>query len=66
MSSGLEYGDGVLGDGATMEQMSTLLHAELAHAERLAGDGVEHAVGALDLAGEKRWAWSRATRRRLR
>ncbi len=30
-----------------------LLHAELTHAQRLASDSVEHAVGALDLAGEE-------------
>ena len=44
---------GVLGDGPDDGADVDLLDAELAHAEGLAGGGVEHAVGALDLAGEE-------------
>ena len=50
---GLEHDDGVLGDRRDDGNDVDFLDAELAHAERLAGDGVEHAVGALDLAGEE-------------
>ena len=50
---GVEDGDGVLGDGLDDGDDVDFLDAELAHAEGLAGDGVEHAVGALDLAGEE-------------
>ena len=50
---GIENSDGVLGDGGDDGADVDLLNAELAHAERLAGKGVEHAVRALDLAGEE-------------
>ena len=50
---GLEDRHGVLRDGRDDGADVDFLHAELAHAERLAG-GIEHAVGALDLAGDGR------------
>ena len=48
---GLKNRDRILGDRGDNRADVDLLHAELAHAERLAGQLIEHAVGALDLAG---------------
>ncbi len=50
---GIEHDCGVLGDRLDDRHDIDFLHTELAHAERLAGDRVEHAVGTLDLAGEE-------------
>jgi len=49
----VEHDYGILRDRLDDGDDVDLLHAELTHAQRLASDGVEHAVGALDLAGEE-------------